>query len=77
MKPTELKSGDVVQIRPDIDDGVFGGALMIVTEPKSWGAQGAVHGLGKGQAYYRCNFKDMEFIGHAAWVIEGAEKGKE
>lgn len=69
MKKTELKVGDVVQIRPDIDEGVFGGALMIVTEPKSWGVQGAVHGLGKGMAYYRCQFEDMEFIGHAVWEV--------
>jgi hypothetical protein len=48
MEARKLQVGDVVQIRPDIDEGVFGGALMIVAEPKSWGAQGAVHGLGKG-----------------------------
>lgn len=70
MEKRDLEIGDVVQIRPDIDEGVFGGSLMIVTEPKSFGAQGAVHGLGKGQAYYRCNFADMEFVGKAPWVLK-------
>ena len=70
MEKRELRIGDVIQIRPDIDE-IFGGALMIVTEPKSFGAQGAVHGLGKGLAYYRCEFKDMEYVGKAHWEIKG------
>lgn len=69
MKPRELKVGDVVQIRPDIDEGVFGGALMIVIEPKPWGAQGGIHGLGKGVAYYRCKFEDMEYVGICWWKL--------
>lgn len=70
MEKRELVVGDVVQIRADKDDGVFGGALIIVTEPKSWGAQGGVHGLGKGIAYYRCKFEDMEYVGRATWEIK-------
>lgn len=43
---------------------------MMITEPKSWGAQGFVQIPGSGQAYYRAKFEDMEFIGHAIWVTE-------
>ena len=68
MKPQELKYGDVVQIDPAHDD-CFGGQFMIVTEPKSWGAQGfCTSPADKGFYYYRCKFEDMEFIGHAAWA---------
>lgn len=69
MEKRNLVVGDVVQLRPDIDEGVFGGAFMLVTEPKSWGAQGAVHGLGKGQAYFRAKWEDMEFVGRAMWGL--------
>jgi len=78
MKSMELKVGDVVQIDPEHDD-VFGGCLMIVTDPKSWGAQGGVivpkeggriGGDGLKVAYYRCAFKDMEFVGSAIWLLE-------
>ena len=75
MEPKELKVGDIVQIDPE-HDLIFGAALMIVTEPKSWGAQGYVHVLGntdavvtfKGVAYYRCAFENMELVGKAEWI---------
>lgn len=78
MEPRELKVGEIVQIDPDHSDGReghwFGGCLMVVTEPKPWGAQGYVQSAGPdhaGQAYYRCEFKNMEPTGGmAAWVIE-------
>lgn len=38
MENRELKIGDVVQVDHAYDH-VFGGCLMIVSEPKSWGAQ--------------------------------------
>lgn len=73
---TELKSGDVVQLSPDdCLNPMFGGCMMIVTEPKSFGAQGYVQALGEngkigGQAHYRAGWDEMELVGHAAWVIE-------
>ena len=75
MEKRELKVGDIVQIDP-AHYPVFGASLMIVTDPKSWGAQGYVHVLGdsnavttfKGVAFYRCAFENMELVGHAAWV---------
>lgn len=70
MKKMELSIGDVVQINPKHDE-VFGGAFMIVSEPKEWGAQGYCHGLKPGSvAYYRCKFEDMEYVGKAAWETE-------
>ena len=67
MKKRELKIGDVVQIDPAHDE-CFGGAFMMVTEPRAWGAQGFVHYLNQGRAYYRVPFENMEFVGHATWV---------
>lgn len=75
MSPRELKVGEIVQIDPSHTDGRgghwFGGCLMVVTEPKPWGAQGYVQNAGgeDGQAYYRCAFENMEPTGgFAPWV---------
>lgn len=75
MEKRDLEVGDVIQIDP-AHDPIFGGCFMQVTEPKSWGAQGFVVGLpspgmdNKGNAYYRCKFEDMEYVGKAAWIQE-------
>ena len=42
--------------------------MMTVTEPKGWGAQGYVQGLGEngksaGQAYYRASWDEIERTG--------------
>jgi hypothetical protein len=52
---------------------MFAACFMVVTEPKSFGAQGYVTALGEngepgGQAYYRAGWDEMEFVGHAEWV---------
>lgn len=65
-----LEKGDVVQIDPD-HDPTFGGCFMVVTEPKSWGAQGYIKVPGhEGVAYYRCPNNAMHKIGKAEWVLE-------
>lgn len=72
MQKRALKVGDVVQISPELD-GFFRGCFMLVTEVKSWGAQGFIS-MPKtrqelpGRAYFRCKWEDMEFIGHAQWI---------
>jgi hypothetical protein len=53
---------------------MFAGCIMIVTEPKLWGAQGYVQALGTngerdGQAYYRAKWDEMEVVGKAEWTI--------
>ena len=72
MKPAELKAGDIVQIDPETNRGTewFGGCLMVVTEPKSWGAQGYVKNAGSaGLAFVRIKWEDMEPTGgRAVWV---------
>ena len=70
MQNKTLEHGDVIQIDPE-HDSRFGGCLMMVTEPKPWGAQGFVaipDADGPQNAYYRCNFADMEYVGRAAWA---------
>jgi hypothetical protein len=79
MQPRHLEPGDVVQIDPEYCE-VFGASFMIVTEPKSWGAQGYIHALPGfnedgtkskgGRAYKRVEFEHMEYIGKAEWLWE-------
>ena len=75
MEKIELKEGDVVQLSPfDVGNPMFAGCMMVVTEPKEWGAQGYVQGLGAdgkpaGQAYYRAKWAEMEFVGKAVWAV--------
>jgi len=68
MSAEQLDVGDVVQIDPAHDDR-FGGCFMMITEPKSWGAQGFVRVPAGGLAYYRCPSTAMHFIGRAEWIL--------
>ncbi len=73
MEPCELKPGDIVQIDPEHDKR-FAGCLMVVSEPKPWGAQGYVRNAGSdGRAYYRCEWANMEFTGGSAVWVAGSE----
>jgi hypothetical protein len=74
MEPQELSRGDVVQLNPEtVKNPAFAATFMIVTECKSFGAQGYVQALGTregagGLAFYRASWEEMEPIGVAAWV---------
>ena len=82
MNARELKIAEIVQLVPgETRNEAFSGCLMVVTEPKSWGAQGYVQGLGEardapgGQAYYRAKWEEMEPTGgFAPWVIGSHEE---
>lgn len=74
MNERDLQPGDVVQLCPEVGNPAFAYSLMVVTEPKSWGAQGYVQVLGTrdgpgGQAYYRVKWAEMEYVGRAEWVV--------
>ena len=70
MEKRDLEVGNVVQINPEHDER-FAACFMVVTEPKSWGAQGYIQVPGKqGQAFYRCDFENMEYVGRAEFVLE-------
>lgn len=75
MIASPLKEGDVVQLNPDtVRNKAFAACMMVVTEPKVWGAQGYVQGLGTsstafgGQYYYRAKWEEMEYVGIAQWA---------
>lgn len=71
MTPRDLKPGDVVQLDPELRDKRFAACMMVVTEPKTWGAQGCIVGPADGEAgrfYYRAMFESFEYVGTAAWV---------
>lgn len=63
-----IEVGDVVQISPDHDE-LFGGQFLVVTEVKSWGVQGYVDIMEKGQAFYRVEFPHIVRIGKAEWML--------
>lgn len=72
---TPLQKGDLVQLIPVcVGNPMFGACIMVITEPKPWGAQGYVQMTGKngkigGQAYYRAKWEEMETTGgQVAWV---------
>ena len=72
MEQGELKLGEIVQLNPETcKNRMFAGCMMTVTEPKTWGAQGYVQGLGAneqpaGQAHYRAKWDEMERTGGLA-----------
>jgi hypothetical protein len=74
MDKRELKEGDLVQLNPETcRNRMFSACIMTVTEPKAWGAQGYVQGLGQdgepgGMYFYRANWEEMELVGHAEWI---------
>lgn len=74
MKQQILEAGQIVQLNPEtVRNKMFTACLMVVTEPKSFGAQGYVQDLGMdekpgGQAYYRATWEEMELVGKAEWV---------
>ena len=76
MNKRELKAGDLVQLNPDtVTNKMFTGCIMVVTEPKPFGAQGYVQALGEdgeagGLAYYRATWEEMELVGQVEWVAE-------
>lgn len=78
MESRELDIGDVCQIRPDYEQ--FGGMLLVVTEPKKWGAQGylmSCHHFDavkfRGIAYLRVKWEEMEYVGKLEWILADGE----
>ena len=73
----ELIVGMLVQLNPEtIRNPVFAGCIMVVTQPKPWGAQGYVQALGEngkpgGRVPYKETWEEMEFVGVAEWIKEG------
>lgn len=75
MRERILTVGSIVQLNPaTVRNKAFAACMMIVTEPKPFGAQGYVQALGEnqktpgGQAYYRAHWDEMEVCGVAEWV---------
>lgn len=76
MDPGDLLAGHIVQLNPEtVRNKCFKGCFMVVTEPKSFGAQGYIQGVGDsetegGQYYYRANWDEMELVGRAEWMAQ-------
>jgi hypothetical protein len=75
MEKRELEEGDIIQINPKI--GRYAGFFLIVTEPKSWGAQGYLLHYEdfmatryKGRAFLRVRFDEIEFCGKSQWIVK-------
>ena len=80
MEKQTLNYGDIVQLSPfDCKNKMLGGCMMVVTEPKSWGAQGYVQGLGEhgeqvSKTDYRANWEEMEPTGGIAQFMPGEQE---
>jgi len=73
METRTLEIGDVLQINPTHSE--FGGMLLVVTEPKDWGAQGYLMSYYdfyavryNNKAFLRVKFEDMEYVGGLQWM---------
>ena len=82
MKEIQLKEGDILQISPIHPK--FPGFFLIVTEPKSWGAQGFLVSSRnfeavkfKGRAFLRVKFEEVEYCGKVYWIEKENEDGTE
>lgn len=66
---SDIQVGDIVQANPSVE--MFGGCMVVVTEPKSWGIQGYVQSAGvPGQQYIRLKTEDFEKTGgQAVWMV--------
>lgn len=80
MMKRELQVGEILQLRPDTTrNRMFAACLCVVDEPKAFGAQVYVQGLGEngepaGQAYYRASWEELdETGGRAPWMPGGSE----
>ena len=76
------KRGEVVQLNEKCRNVSFVGCFMLVTEAKSFGAMGFIQlpceppingpcclvENGRGQAFYRATFEEMDYVGKAAIV---------
>lgn len=73
---TPLEAGDIVQLDPETTrNPMLAGCFMVITEPKTFGAQGYVQALGEGgkaggQAFYRAHWDEMELCGRAVWMVQ-------
>lgn len=72
----DFQINDIVQLNPEtVRNKMFTACFMVITEIKSWGAQGYVQALGEngnpgGQAYYRANWDEIVKVGCAEWIIQ-------
>lgn len=80
MEKRELEIGDIVQLKPEHK---FGGMLVVVSEPKSFGCQGYLMSAFdfeavkfKGRAFVRPKFEDFEYIGKIVWDIDDNQKNE-
>ncbi|MFA7287454.1 MAG: hypothetical protein WC055_01095 [Melioribacteraceae bacterium] len=59
MEKRNLEIGDLVQLNPElVANKMFAACIMVITDPKEWGAQ----------AYYRAKWEEMEYVGTAERV---------
>ena len=72
MSPQPLQKGDIVQINPSYHE-TLGACLMVVTDPKPWGAMGYVtvpQQGGAGRAYIRVPTEAFVRVGQVIWLPE-------
>ena len=78
MNKAEIKIGELVQLNPELTKNqIFAGCIMVVTDPKSWGAQGYIQSFGENgkhgsRVFYRASWEEME-IGLSQSLLTGTQ----
>ena len=77
MEPRDLKVGEIVQLKPELERGEmwFGGCLLVVSELATWGARGYVKDGGVNgksySAYIDVDWADMVPTGGTTvWILD-------
>lgn len=76
IRREDVKVGDVVQVT-NAEKGGWFGALLTVSEVKTWGIQGYMHCVDDiaepgSQAYLRVKWDDLEWVGVATVMFGSA-----
>ncbi len=66
----QVNVGSIVQINIGFIDEKFKCCLVVVDEVKGWGVSGYIIIPGKGNAYIRLDYKDIELVGECKWMVE-------
>jgi len=70
MTPEPLAAGEIVQLHPlKVGRSEFAGCLMVVTDPRTWGAIGYIEALkpdgSSARFFYRASWEEIERTGGA------------
>lgn len=67
-KKAQIDKGTVIQVTGETV-GDWEGCLLVVDEVKPWGVQAGMHIPGKGEAFIRLKWEDIDYIGQSYFMF--------